>query len=200
MLFRSSSLLTGALGRRLNLSLGTVAAFVAVNLLLVAACVFALRQNLRLRRDVVYNVALLTPAKGTVMPPLAGEDWTGAPLAIAYGQDLRPTLVYTFSKECGYCQENWRAMRSLQALAPSRLRIVYIDTVRDLFTLKYLAANGIQQSTLLVQLSPAAAIAYDARVMPELVLVDHDGRVQWSHVGELAPVDISKALSFIEHD
>jgi len=91
-------------------------------------------------------------------------------------------------------------MRSLQTLAPRRLRIVYVDTVLDTFTPEYLAANGIGQSVLLVQLSPAAAFSYDARLMPQLLLVDRDGRVQWSHVGELAPGDVSKALSLIEHD
>jgi hypothetical protein len=96
---------------------------------LVAACLFALRQNVKLRSAINYDQALLTPRNGTVVPPLVGYDWTGAPQAIVYGQDRHPTLVYTFSKECGYCQENWRAMRSLQALAPTRLRIVYIDTV-----------------------------------------------------------------------
>lgn len=198
MSFRSLSLLTKALGHRLNLSLGTVGAFVAVNLLLMAACLFALRQNLRLQRDVVYDVALLTPANGTVVPTLVGYDRTGAPQAISYGQDPRPTLVYTFSEKCSYCQQNWRAMRSLQALAPGRLRIVYIDTVRDMFTPKYLTANGIGQSALLVQLSPAMATAYDARAVPQLLLVDHEGRVQWSHVGQLAPTDVSKALSLVQ--
>jgi hypothetical protein len=94
-----------------------IAAFVLVNLLLVAACVFALRQNVELRRDVANVEALLAPLKGTIVPPLMGADWTGAPVAIVYGQDPRPTLVYTFSEHCGFCQDNWRAMRQLQALA-----------------------------------------------------------------------------------
>jgi len=194
------SAIAGALGHRVSLCLGTVAAFVAVDLLLVAACLFALRQNVGLRREVAGDVALLTPADGTWMPPLAGEDITGTPRTIAYGQEQRPTLVYTFSKECDFCELNWRGMRSLQAMAPDRLRIVYIDTAGDVFTPDYLAAKGIGRSVLLVQLSPAAAFVYDARAVPQLLLVDHDGRVQWSHVGELARRDISKILSFIEHD
>lgn len=201
MVFRPLSALAGALGRRLSLRLGAVAAFVAVDVLLVVACLFALRQNVRLRGEVTNDVALLTLENGSVVPALAGEDWTGTLQAIVYEQDRRPTLVYTFSQECGYCQQNWRAMRSLQALAPGWLRIVYIDTFGDMFTPKYLAASGIGQSVLLVQLSsPAVALAYDARAVPQLVLVDHDGRVQWSHVGELAPGDISEALALIEHD
>ncbi|MGB6876071.1 MAG: hypothetical protein WBD87_08550 [Candidatus Acidiferrales bacterium] len=91
-------------------------------------------------------------------------------------------------------------MRSLQALAPRRLRIIYIDTLRDLFTSQYLASNGIEQSAFLVQLSPTVAYVYDARAVPQLLLVDRDGRVQWSHVGELARDDIPRVLSLIEHN
>lgn len=177
-----------------------VAAFIAVNLLLVAACGFALRQNVMLRKGAAYYAALLTPARGAVVPPLVGEDWLGAAHTIAYGQDRNSTLVYAFTKECGYCQQNWHAMRSFQALSPHQLRIVYVDTQGDTFTPEYLAASGIGQSVLLVQLSPAAAVEYDARAVPQLLLVDHDGRVKWTHVGELAPGDVSKAVSLIEHD
>lgn len=117
-----------------------IAAFVLTNLCLIAACLFALKENVGLRRAVAYDEALPTPAKGEAMPPLLGTDWTGAPQTLDYGQDPRPTIVYTFSKECGYCQENWRAMRSFQALSPRRLRIVYIDTTGDLLAPTYLAA------------------------------------------------------------
>ncbi|MFZ0333570.1 MAG: hypothetical protein WAL69_05490 [Candidatus Acidiferrales bacterium] len=177
-----------------------MAAFVAVNLLLVAASVFALRQNVTLRNEINYDQALLTPRNGTVVPPLVGQDWQGAQQTIEYGHDRRPTLVYTFSKDCAYCQKNWRAMRTLQALAPGRLRIIYIDAVRDLFTFKYLAENGIGQSQLLVQLPLSSEFVYGARAVPQLLLVDRDGLVQWSHVGELGRDDVSKVLSLIEHD
>ncbi|HVA64848.1 MAG TPA: hypothetical protein VNF74_14070 [Terriglobales bacterium] len=90
-------------------------------------------------------------------------------------------------------------MRSLQMLSPSRLRIVCIDTV-DTFTSKYVAANGIGKSVLFVGLAPETALAYDARLVPQLELLDRDGRGQWSHVGELAPNDISEAWSVIGHD
>ena len=189
-----------ALGPRISLRIGTVAAFAAVNLLLVAACLFVLRQNMKLRAETASAVALLTLANGTVMPPLDGKDWTGAQQVIDYDHDPRPTLVYTFSKGCPHCQQNWHAMRSLQALGPRRLRIVYIDYDGDAFTPKYLADNGIGESVLLVELSPVVAGIYNSRGVPQLLLVDQHGRVEWSHLGELARSDISKARSLIERD
>ncbi|HKW88963.1 MAG TPA: hypothetical protein VJN21_09420 [Candidatus Acidoferrales bacterium] len=191
---------TGPPGRRVTLSIGTLAAFVAVDLLLVATCLFALRQNLNLRTEIAYDEALLTPRTGSVLPPLVGTDWTGAPIAMSYGQDPRPTLVYSFSQGCTHCQQNWRSMRPLQALAPDHLRIAYIDVASENLTSKYLTASGIGQTVLLVRLSPAAETVYDARAVPQFILAGHDGRVQWSHVGELAPSDVSNALKMIEQD
>ncbi|MGH9482063.1 MAG: TlpA family protein disulfide reductase [Terriglobales bacterium] len=190
--------LPAALARRLSLRLGVVAGLMTLDLLLVAASLLALRQNVELRRAVADDALLLTPSTGSLEPPLEGEDWLGNPQRIAYQGDRRPTLVYTFTKECPHCQENWRVMRIVQAMAPSRLRIVYIDT-GDQFAPKYLAENGIAKSVLLTQLS-STALAYNARVVPQLVLLDRNGRVQWAHLGGLAPSDISRALSLIEHD
>lgn len=189
MAFRA---LQAALARRLSLHLGVVAGLIALDLLLVAASPLALRQNIELRRAVADEVLLLTPRTGSLEPPL--QD----PQKIACQRDRRPTLVYTFTKECPHCQENWRAMRTVQAMAPSRLRIVYIDT-GDQFTPKYLAESGIGKSVLLTRLA-SSAFLYDARVVPQLVLLDRDGRVQWSHLGGLAPSNVSQALSMIEHD
>ena len=175
------------MGRPVTVSLAKVGAFVAVNLLLVAACLFALRQNINLRAETASIEAMLTLANGTVVPPLDGKDWTGTQQDINYDHDPRPTLVYTFSMRCPYCRGNWRAMRSLQALAPRGLRIVYIDeNRRDVFTPKYLAENGIGESVLLVELSPLAAVMYNARAVPQVLLVDQHGRVLWSHLGGLA--------------
>lgn len=194
MAFGVRCLLTAALGRRLSLRLAAVVALVGLNLLLVAMCLLALRQNVELRRVAAQYLALLTPANDSLAPPLIGEDWTGVPQTVQY-QDRRPTLVYTFNERCGL--ENWRAMRSLQALAPRRLRIVYIDTT-DKLTSDYLAEKGIGKSELFVRLTPTTELAYQARVVPQLVLLDRDGRVQWSRAGVLARGDLSEVSSVIE--
>lgn len=96
-----------------------------------------------LRTDVANDEAPLTPPKGATLPPLVGKDYTGAERAVVYGHDPRPTLVYTFTMECPHCQRNWRAMRSIQALAPNRLRIVYVDTTDNLFTYNILPQKGL---------------------------------------------------------
>jgi hypothetical protein len=188
------------LGRSVSLSLGTSVAFVAVNLLLVGGGLLALRQNVELRSVIAADETLLTPAKGTLMPALLGRDRIGATQNITFGQDRRPTLFYSFEMECPHCRENWRAMRALQALAPNLLRIIYIDIAQETLTPEYLTSSGIGQSVALVRLLPPVATAYDARAVPLLLMVDSDGQVQWSHMGELSATDVSKAVSFVKRD
>lgn len=65
------------IGWRLRVSLVTFIAFIAVDVSLLAACLFALRQNVKLREEVDGAYALLAPGRGTMMPPLVGQDWTG---------------------------------------------------------------------------------------------------------------------------
>ncbi len=78
-----------------------------------------------------------------MMPQLHGADWRGAEQTVDYGQDRRPTLIYSFTSQCPFCRVSWGAMRSLQALAPGRLRIVYIDANGDRITQRYLIESGI---------------------------------------------------------
>lgn len=197
---RGESHLAAVFSRRVSLGVGTAAAFLAVNLLLVAACILALRQNINLRAEVASVVAMLTPSNGSAVPPLDGKDATGAQRVIDYDGDPRPTLVYTFAKGCPYCEHNWRAMRPLQAMAPGHLRIVYIEGNGDALTPNYLAETGIGQSVLFVELSPLAAGTYNSRGVPQALLVDRHGRVRWSHLGEMTASDISKVRSLIERD
>ncbi len=183
--------------RHIQVHKGTVIAFVLINLLLIVACLLALGQIRALRNKVAGDMVLLTPRRSTLLPALTGTDWTGAKQTMAFGQDPRPTLIYTFSKECPYCKENWHALRSLQSLAPQSVRIIYIDGVGDLFAPEYVTANGIGGSLLLVQLSGAAAFAYKAPLMPQTILADRNGRVQWAHIGELRQNDISEVVGLV---
>lgn len=182
-----------------RLDFGVVTVFIALNLGLVVACILIVQQNRRLRTEVTGYEALLTPEVGSVVPPIAGLDWMGSQQNIVYGEDKRPTLIYMFSMECRFCRENWHAMHSFQALAPQSLRMVYVDTIGDVLTSEYLKDNGIGTSPALIYLSPSVRYVYQARLMPQILLVDRKGRLLWSHIGELTPKDTSKALTLIQN-
>src|SRR6185437_13244799 len=124
--------------------------------------------------------ALQAPMRGSFPPALVGTDWSGDQEEIGYGRDSRATLVFTFTKECPECRESWQALRSAQSLAPSSLRIVYVDVIDKLVPV-YLASNRIPRNNLLVSLSPLSAVAYGARTVPQSELLDRGGKVVWTH-------------------
>ncbi len=186
----------GVLGRRTNLPTWAVGALVALNILLVLACVLALRQNIEIRGFANQYMLLLGPTRGSIAPALTGEDADGRTQTISYTSETRPTLIYTFSKDCPHCLQNWQSMRSLQAVEPSRLRVVYVDTA-DKLTPDYLHDNGMEGSILLHRLDPQSALAYQARLVPQLELLDQSGRVLWSKIGELASADVAHVESIV---
>jgi hypothetical protein len=190
--------MTNVLIQPVTISRGLAGLFITINLLLIAACLLSQRHNSLLQKEVTTGMLRLEPSTGTLMPTILGEDWKGTTQSIAYDEDPRPILFYTFTQKCPHCKENWHAMRELQSMTPKSLRIVYYDPNPDVFTQDYLSANGMSPSPLLVKLQPEADSAYHAPAVPNALLLDRTGRVIWWHMGELASSDTSKAKSLAE--
>ncbi|MGH9476621.1 MAG: TlpA family protein disulfide reductase [Terriglobales bacterium] len=169
---------------------------VGVDIALLAACVVAARRNVTLQSVAATDEVLLAPIRGVVAPALEGTDLQGSPEVVRYELDRRPTLVYTFTANCQECEGSWRALRSVQALAPSSLRIFYVD-ITDTLKAKFLADRGIPASSVFAGLAPVSRIAYGARVVPQAELLDRDGRVVWGHVGLMRPEAVNELLSAI---
>jgi hypothetical protein len=88
-------------------------------------------------------------------------------------------------------------MRSVQKLSPARLRIVYIDTV-DRLTEDYLREHGMVQDIVFFKLDAYSALDYQSRGTPQAELVDRQGRVVWSSLGEFRAADVAKLFAAIE--
>jgi hypothetical protein len=187
------------LSRRLEVSVASLAGLFALDLLLLAACVLAARANASLRAAVSRDGALLAPTAGSLAPPIKGRSWSGAPEIFGYDKDARPTLVYTFTRQCPECNSNWRFLQPLQALAPEDARILYVDST-DPVTRRFLQASRIQPSRLLTQLSPTSQLAYGARIVPQLEMLDGSGRVKWSHIGPLTPALVAQMMLSIKRN
>lgn len=183
--------------RRVTLRLATVAAAVVLQLLLTLACVLALRQNHSLSERVEIYRKWAAPLVGREVPPITGVDRTGATRVFAYKDDQRPTLIYSFSKNCGACKTNWTAMRAIQQLSPSRLRVVYFDPFDEL-TEAFLLEHGLAQDVLFTKLDPLSAASYQIRGTPQTELVDKDGRVLWASIGAFGPSDLAALMEAVE--
>src|SRR5689334_5033047 len=63
--------------------------------------------------------------------PIRGVDVSGSPRTITF--DARqPSVVYFFSTQCKWCEQNWANVRALAAAAPGRFRFVAVAEERDL--------------------------------------------------------------------
>lgn len=187
------------ISRPFELRLWAALAYLGLNLALLAACIAAFRQNVNLKFQLTRAVTMITPQPGAIAPPLIGVNRGGGGQWLGYGADSRPTVIFTFEKNCPYCSSYWATVRELQRLAPHLLRLVYVDTHDDL-TAKYLATNGVRNAPVLTKLAPEAALAYRALLLPQIELLDSEGRVQWSHAGELAPEGARQFLSLVKKD
>lgn len=127
---------------------------------------------------------------------MQGTNWAGAPVEIGYGTDPRPTLVYTFTRECPACRQTWPGLRNVQAIAPARLRMVYVD-ITDKLTEQFLNENGVPLANLLISLSEPTRAVYGARIVPQSELLNAQGRVIWTHVGTLEPTAINEIISAV---
>ena len=194
-----SSTIHSAHARQITMRVGTVAALVVAQLLLIGVCLIAIHQNRRLRNLASDYRAMLEPRTGRQVPSLTGQDWKGVPRSFDYNGLGVPTLVYTISQACVYCEENWTSLRPLQDIAPARLRIVYVDTV-DRLSEDYVNRYRMDSSPILANLDPYSAIAYQAHFRPQAELVNQTGRVLWTKVGKFEKADVAKVLSLVAEE
>lgn len=190
-------MLKALIARHVTVRLTTVVGIVALEMLLMIACVIVLLRNQTLQNNVVMYRALAAPAVGQYLPPITGIDWAGSKREVVYGQDVRPTLIYELSKDCGACVSNWVAMRAVQRMSPNRLRIVYVDTI-DALSKDYLREHGMDSDIVFSRLDPDVATHYNARATPQSLLVDQTGRLVWSRVGSFSTADTAELLEIVE--
>jgi hypothetical protein len=192
-----TSILSKHIGQRVTVRSATLAAMVAMQFMLMVACALAVRQITSLQERVEIYRKWTAPLVGRNVPTITGVDFTGARRTVEYNQDDRPTLIYSFTKDCGACRENWKVMESIQQLSPHRLRIIYVDH-KDKLTDAYLLEHGLTQDLLFTTLDPFSEVSYQVRATPQTELVDKAGRVIWTNVGAFRPKDLAALIGAIE--
>jgi hypothetical protein len=185
------------IGRRISVRLPTVAAMVAMQVLLTVACALSVRQNISLAERVEIYRKWSAPLTGRDVPAITGLDRTGARRTVEYDRDPRPTLIYSFTQNCGACRANWQAMKAIQQLSPDRLRIVYLNT-KDELPEAYLLEHGLTRDVLFTKLDPFSEVSYQVRATPQTELVDKTGRVVWTNVGAFRSDDLTALVGAIE--
>lgn len=114
----------------------------AVQVLLTIACIGALKPNRMPQRQATMYQMMAAPLVGREGAADRWDRLEGRERRLERNWDRPPTLSYALSKDWPNRERNRAATRLIRALSPTRLRIVYIDTV-DLLIESYLRQHGM---------------------------------------------------------
>jgi peroxiredoxin len=115
---------------------------------------------------------------GMAVPPLDVRTPDGHAAEIRF--DGRPTILYYFSPNCGWCEGNWTNVQALIASVGQRYRFVGLSTVADVST--YMASHHLSFEVY-SGLTLEAARQYHLGGTPQTIVVSADGRIQYSWSG-----------------
>ena len=117
-------------------------------------------------------------AVGSEVPALSGLTLDGTPLSIPYGPGAtaKPTLIYYFSPQCGWCKRNVASVNKLYDEVGATHRFIGVTSVSAASVRPFLAEQG-HRFDVLVNVDAASLRAYRLAGTPKTVLVSPDGRV-----------------------
>ena len=125
------------------------------------------------------------PWKGAATPALELQDLSGRPHALA---DYRGqvVLINFWATWCEFCKDEVASMKKLQdQLAGRPLAILFVNYGESPSKVRAYAAHLSPDARVLRDPDQEAARAWRVRVIPSSFLVDAEGRVRYSVIGNL---------------
>lgn len=133
-------------------------------------------RQLAIARDLPDERAIV----GSRVAPLRGFDTQGAPMTVRYDSGNRPTILYYFNPECGWCKKNEVSVAALRRQTADRYRFIAVTAT---------AAESVAERDALAELSPMWRAnadqlrAYRLSGTPHTLVVSTDGLVLQSWPG-----------------
>lgn len=112
---------------------------------------------------------------GEEVPPLRLENHRGESVTVGYAGDSRPTVLYVFADECGWCEENERNIQHLYGAVGDRFRFVALTPGDDVPRAE--PAQTEWRLPTYFRPSPATREAFGFEVVPQTIVISPDGRV-----------------------
>lgn len=136
----------------------------------------------RLREAIVSLKEEARLKHGQALPTLKGQDLDGKPWQVDYSSDDRPTLIYVYSSDCGWCTRNFKNIRALAGEISATHRVVGLSLSPTPLKerRRQVAALGFP---VLFDLAPHNLTSYRLGGTPETLIVGADGRLLEVWVG-----------------
>jgi len=146
-------------------------------ILLLGSVWLNLLQNQRLNGTALAREGF--PRPGTRVPGIDVVSSNGLPTSFGYGANVRQTIMYYFSPQCGWCERNWASVSALERATRGRYRFVAVTTADD--RVRQMQAGRLPVMTYW-GLPQSQRAAYQLGGTPHTVVVSPEGRVlrAWS--------------------
>jgi hypothetical protein len=146
----------------------------------LAANVFFALQYFRSAR-VRARSAAITVKAGTRLPPIEAFSLDGNRVVISCPQSKKGTVLYVFSPECRWCEQNLPNILSLKSQVGDQYEFVAVSLSENGLR-EYIRNRGFPL-TVLVRPTPASVSAYQLRSTPTTYLLSPDHVVVHGWVG-----------------
>jgi len=170
--------------------------FGSIALLLAAANILLLRQNLQMRREIEKVRSPLLEI-GETVPSFSGMDVTGQPLPIGYtGRESTRVLLY-FTPTCPYCREQFPYWRQVaEGAASPKFQVMGIVSDREdrAGVAAYLRSFGCEHLPVAFVTSHVLT-AYKLSMTPTTLVVGNKGKVEAVWAGKWGSTDLASASS-----
>ena len=132
--------------------------------------------------------------EGDMVPGFKTVDLQGRPSGIVY--DLsKKYLVYIFSPACEVCKHELPMWNSIAAEARAKERSVLAVSIEPLDLTKAELKNQNLEFDVLIMPSMAVQRAYRVVSIPQVMLINARGTVEWVHYGALRQDQVTELLS-----
>jgi peroxiredoxin len=118
---------------------------------------------------------------GEEVPPIEGKDLEGRPVKLTYGGGDRPTILYVFRPQCGWCERNSQNINALAKQLGDRYRLIGLSLSSE--DLKEYAGTHDMEFPVYTDLPFSVTSAYKLSGTPETIIISPEGHVVTSWQG-----------------
>ena len=164
-------------------------AFLGLNCVLIAANLLLRKDNSELRTQVKILRAVNAPLPGTPITKLQGYDDNGKAKDLDFTAQHKDSLLFVFSVDCPYTKSVLPQWKKL--MRDSNANIVFVETSGEVKR-QFFSDRGMAAPENLLIISPQTRSQNRLAAVPSTVLINRDGKVMESWIGDLDHNDIDE--------